>query len=150
VKKAKPAIILLVEDDRGSQELTRRALSEGKIRNELRIVEDGEEALAYLFRRGKYKDPATSPKPDLLLLDLNLPRVDGREVLEQIRADSKLRRMAVVVLTTSRREEDILRSYELGCNSFITKPMDINQFMQVIQALERYWFQIVVLPPKTE
>ena len=150
VKKAKPAIILLVEDDRGSQELTRRALDEGKIRNELRIVEDGEEALAYLFRRGKYKDPATSPRPDLLLLDLNLPRVDGREVLEQIRADSKLRRMAVVVLTTSRREEDILRSYELGCNSFITKPVDINQFMQVIQALERYWFQIVVLPPKTE
>jgi CheY-like chemotaxis protein len=150
VKEAKPAIILLVEDDLGSQELTRRALGEGKIRNELRIVEDGEEALAYLFRRGKYKDPATSPRPDLLLLDLNLPRVDGREVLEQIRADSKLRRMAVVVLTTSRQEEDILRSYELGCNSFITKPVDMNQFMQVIQALERYWFQIVVLPPKTE
>ena len=150
MKKAKPSIILLVEDDRGSQELTRRALGEGKICNELRIVEDGEEALAYLFRRGKYKDPATSPRPDLLLLDLNLPRVDGREVLEQIRADSKLRRMAVVVLTTSRQEEDILRSYELGCNSFITKPVDVNQFIQVIQALERYWFQIVVLPPKTE
>ena len=149
VEKAKPAMILLVEDDRGSQELTRRALGEGKFRNELRIVEDGEEALAYLFRRGKYKDPATSPRPDLLLLDLNLPRVDGREVLEQIWADSKLRRMAVVVLTTSRQEEDILRSYELGCNSFITKPVDITQFMQVIQALERYWLQIVVLPPKT-
>ena len=150
MNKAKSATILLVEDDRGDQELTRRALDEGKIRNDLRIVEDGEEALAYLFRRGKYKDPATSPRPDLLLLDLNLPRVDGREVLEQIRADSKLRRMAVVVLTTSRQEEDILRSYELGCNSFITKPVDINQFIQVIQALERYWFQIVVLPPKTE
>jgi CheY-like chemotaxis protein len=149
VNKAKSATILLVEDDRGDQELTRRALDEGKIRNDLRIVEDGEEALAYLFRRGKYKDPATSPRPDLLLLDLNLPRVDGREVLKQIRADSKLRRMAVVVLTTSRQEEDILRSYELGCNSFITKPVDINQFIQVIQALERYWFQIVVLPPKT-
>jgi CheY-like chemotaxis protein len=150
VNKAKLATILLVEDNRGDQELTRRALGEGKIRNELRIVEDGEEALAYLFRRGKYKDPTTSPRPDLLLLDLNLPRVDGREVLEQIRADSKLRRMAVVVLTTSRQEEDILRSYELGCNSFITKPVDLNQFMQVIQALEKYWFQIVVLPPKTE
>ena len=150
MEKAKPAMILLVEDDRGSQELTRRALGEGKFHNELRIIEDGEEALAYLFRRGKYKDPATSPRPDLLLLDLNLPRVDGREVLEQIRADSKLRRMAVVVLTTSRQEEDILRSYELGCNSFITKPVDMNQFIQVIQALERYWFQIVVLPPKTE
>jgi len=150
LNKAKSATILLVEDDRGDQELTRRALDEGKIRNDLRIVEDGEEALAYLFRRGKYKDPATSPRPDLLLLDLNLPRVDGREVLEQIRADSKLRRMAVVVLTTSRQEEDILRSYELGCNSFITKPVDINQFIRIIQALERYWFQIVVLPPKTE
>jgi CheY-like chemotaxis protein len=150
VKKAKPAIILLVEDNRGDQELTRRAMGEGKIRNELRIVEDGEEALAYLFRRGKYKDPTTSPRPDLLLLDLNLPRVDGREVLEQIRANSKLRRMAVVVLTTSQQEEDVLRSYELGCNSFITKPVDMNQFIQVIQALEKYWFQIVVLPPKTE
>jgi len=148
--KAKPAVILLAEDDRGGQELTRRALEAGKICNELRIVEDGEEALAYLFRRGKYKDPASSPRPDLLLLDLNLPRVDGREVLERVRADSKLRRMAVVVLTTSRQEEDILRSYELGCNSFITKPVAMDQFIQLIQALEEYWFQIVVLPPKTE
>jgi two-component system, chemotaxis family, response regulator Rcp1 len=148
--RGKPAIILLVEDDRGDQELTRRALGEGKIRNELRIVEDGEEALAYLFRHGKYKDPATSPRPDLLLLDLNLPRVDGREVLERVREDSKLRRMAVVVLTTSRQEEDILRSYEVGCNSFITKPVDMDQFIRVVQTLEEYWFQIVVLPPKTE
>jgi len=148
--KGKPAVILLVEDDRGDQELTRRALQEGKIRNELHIVEDGEEALAYLFRRGKYKDPATSPRPDLLLLDLNLPRVDGRQVLERVRADSTLRRMAVVVLTTSRQEEDILRSYEVGCNSFITKPVGMDQFIQVIQSLEEYWFQIVVLPPKTE
>jgi CheY-like chemotaxis protein len=148
--KGKPAVILLAEDDKGDQELTRRALEEGKIRNDLRIVEDGEEALAYLFRRGKYKDPATSPRPDLLLLDLNLPRVDGREVLERVRADSKLRRMAVVVLTTSRQEEDILRSYELGCNSFITKPVAMDQFIRVIQALEEYWFQIVVLPPKME
>jgi len=148
--EGKPAIILLVEDNRADQELTRRALEEGKIRNELRIVEDGEEALAYLFRTGKYKDPATSPKPDLLLLDLNLPRVDGREVLEQVRADAKLRRMAVVVLTTSRQEQDILRSYEVGCNSFITKPVDLDQFIRVVQTLEEYWFQIVVLPPKTE
>ena len=148
--RGKPAVILLAEDDRGHQELTRRALAEGKIHNDLRIVEDGEEALDYLFRRGKYKDPATSPRPDLLLLDLNMPRVDGREVLERLRADSKMRRMAVVVLTTSRQEEDILRSYELGCNSFITKPVDMDQFIRVIQALEEYWFQIVVLPPKTE
>jgi CheY-like chemotaxis protein len=148
--KAKPAVILLAEDDRGDQELTRRALEGGKIRNDLRIVENGEEALAYLFRRGKYKDPVSSPRPDLLLLDLNLPRVDGREVLERVRADGKLRRMAVVVLTTSRQEEDILRSYELGCNSFITKPVAMDQFIRFIQAVEEYWFQIVVLPPKTE
>jgi len=148
--KAKAAVILLAEDDRGDQELTRRALEQGKIRNELRVVEDGEEALAYLYRRGKYKDPATSPRPDLLLLDLNLPRVDGRQVLEKVRSDSRLRRMAVVVLTTSRQEEDVLRSYELGCNSFITKPVGMDQFIKVIQALEEYWFQIVVLPPKME
>jgi CheY-like chemotaxis protein len=140
----------MAEDDRGDQELTRRALEAGKIRNDLRIVENGEEALAYLFRRGKYKDPVSSPRPDLLLLDLNLPRVDGREVLERVRADGKLRRMAVVVLTTSRQEEDILRSYELGCNSFITKPVAMDQFIRFIQAVEEYWFQIVVLPPKTE
>jgi len=148
--KAKAAVILLAEDDRGDQELTRRALEGGKIRNDLRVVEDGEEALAYLYRRGKYKDPATSPRPDLLLLDLNLPRVDGRQVLKKVRSDSNLRPMAVVVLTTSRQEEDILRSYELGCNSFITKPVGMDQFIQVIQALEEYWFQIVVLPPKME
>jgi len=148
--KAKPAVILLAEDDRGDQELTRRALDAGEICNDLRIVEDGEEALAYLFRRGKYKDPASSPKPDLFLLDLNLPRVDGREVLERVRADSRLRRMAVVVLTTSRQEEDILRSYDLGCNSFVTKPGAMDQFIQLIQALEEYWFHTVILPPRTE
>ena len=148
--KAKAAVILLAEDDRGDQELTRRALEGGKIRNDLRVVEDGEEALAYLYRRGKYKDPATSPRPDLLLLDLNLPRVDGRQVLKKVRSDSNLRPMAVVVLTTSRQEEDILRSYELGCNSFITKPGTMEQFIQVIHALEEYWFRTVVLPPKME
>ncbi len=139
-----------MEDDPGSQELTRRGLGETKARYELRIVEDGEEALACLFRQGKYKDPATSPRPDLVLLDLNLPRVNGREVLEQIRADSKLHRTVVVVLTASRKEEDILRSYEMGCNSFIPKPVETDRFMEVIQAMEEYWLQIAVLPPKTE
>ncbi len=148
--QGKAAIILLVEDNRAEQELMRRVLAEGKIRNDLRMVEDGEEALAYLFRRGKYKDPATSPRPDLLLLDLNLPRVDGREVLKQVRADPNLRLMVVVVLTISQKEEDIFRSYDLGCNSFITKPVDMKQFTRVIQALEEYWFQVVILPPKME
>jgi CheY-like chemotaxis protein len=143
----RPAIILLAEDDPGDQELTRRALEEGAMRNELHIVTDGEAALDYLFRRGKYQNPATSPRPDLLLLDLNMPKVDGRQVLQHVRADTSLRRLAVVVLTTSQHEEDIIRTYELGANSYITKPLELRQFMQVIQALETYWFQIVVLPP---
>ena len=108
--KAKAAVILLAEDDRGDQELTRRALEQGKIRNELRVVEDGEEALAYLYRRGKYKDPATSPRPDLLLLDLNLPRVDGRQVLEKVRSDSRLRRMAVARQCRQDRRQDLVVS----------------------------------------
>jgi CheY-like chemotaxis protein len=143
----RPAIILLAEDDPGDQELTRRALEEGAMCNELHIVTDGEAALDYLFRRGKYQNPATSPRPDLLLLDLNMPKVDGRQVLKRVRADTDLRRLAVVVLTTSQHEEDIIRTYDLGANSYITKPLELRQFMQVIQALETYWFQIVVLPP---
>jgi len=144
---AKPAIILLVEDDLGDQELTLRAFEESKLKNELHIVDDGEEAINYLLRKGKYHDPATSPKPDLILLDLNLPKMDGRQVLERIRQEPELRRMAVVVLTTSRQEQDIIRSYDLGCNSFITKPVDMVQFVQVIESLEQYWFQVVLLPP---
>jgi two-component system response regulator len=143
----RPAIILLAEDDPGDQELTRRALEEGKIRNELHIVKDGEEALDYLFRRGQYTNPLTSPRPDLFLLDLNMPKIDGRQVLKRLRADERLRRLAVVILTTSRHEEDIVRTYDLGANSYITKPMELQRFMQVIQALEAYWLQIVALSP---
>jgi CheY-like chemotaxis protein len=144
------AVILLVEDNPADQELIRRAVEKVTIGKELRIVEDGEEALAYLFRRGKYQAPATSPTPDLLLLDLNLPRVNGLRVLKEIRADSKLRPMPVIVLTTSHQEKDIIRSYELGCNSFITKPGGLDQLTGLVQAIERYWFQTAVLPPKTE
>jgi CheY-like chemotaxis protein len=149
-KRRNPAVILLVEDSPADQELIRRALEKLTIRKELRIVEDGEEALAYLFRRGKYKAPASSPKPDLLLLDLNLPRVNGYQVLEEIRADSKLRPMPVLVLTTSHQEKDIIRSYELGCNSFFTKPAGLDQLTGLVQAIEKYWFETAVLPPKTE
>ena len=120
------------------------------VRKELRIVGDGEEALDYLFRRGKYQAPATSPRPDLLLLDLNLPRVNGYQVLEEIRADSELRPVPVLVLTTSRQEKDIIRSYELGCNSFITKPMSSDQLTGLVQAIEKYWFETAILPPGTE
>ena len=146
----RPAIILLAEDDLGDQELTKRALEEGKIENELYIVKDGEEALDYLFRRGRYTDPETSPRPDLFLLDLNMPKLDGRQVLEQIRSIHEFRNIRVVVLTTSRQEEDITRSYDLGVHSYITKPVDLDQFFNVIRTLEEYWFQIVVLPPKKD
>jgi len=146
----KTAIILLVEDDPGDQELTRRALEEGKVHNSLQIVSDGEQALDYLFRRGRYADPASSPRPDLILLDLNLPKLDGRQVLENIRVTPELRRIAVVVLTTSNQEEDIVRSYDLGANSFITKPVDLAQFLRVVQALQEYWFEIVILSPDGE
>ena len=146
----KLAVILLAEDDPGDQELTRRALEEGKIKNHLYIVEDGEEALEYLYRRGKYADPSTSPRPDLILLDLNMPKIDGRQVLERIKHDDDLRSIAVVVLTTSKQEEDIVRSYEMGVNSFITKPVEMDKFVKVIMTLEEYWFKIVRLPPIIE
>ena len=149
-KLKKPAIILLAEDDLGDQELTTRALEEGKVENELYIVKDGEEALDYLFRRGRYTDPKTSPRPDLFLLDLNMPKLDGRQVLEQICSIHELRNIRVVVLTTSSQEEDITRSYDLGVHSYITKPVNLDQFFNVIRALEEYWFQIVVLPPKDD
>jgi CheY-like chemotaxis protein len=146
----RPAIILLAEDDLGDQELTKRALKEGKIENELYIVKDGEEALDYLFRRGRYTDPKTSPRPDLFLLDLNMPKLDGRQVLEQICSIHELRNIRVVVLTTSHQEEDITRSYDLGVHSYITKPVDLDQFFNVIRTLEEYWLQIVVLPAKDD
>jgi CheY-like chemotaxis protein len=146
----RPAIILLAEDDLGDQELTTRALKEGKIENELYIVNDGEEALDYLFRRGRYTDPETSPRPDLFLLDLNMPKLDGRQVLEQICSIHELRNIRVVVLTTSHQEEDITRSYDLGVHSYITKPVDLDQFFNVIRTLEEYWLQIVVLPAKDD
>ena len=146
----KPAVILLAEDDPGDQELTRRALEQSRIRNDLHIVEDGEEALDYLLRRGKYEDPASSPKPDLMLLDLNMPKMDGKQLLQQMRADPGLRRIPVVALTTSKQESDIIRTYDLGANSYIVKPVDMDQFVNAIKVLKDYWFQIVVLPPRGE
>ena len=148
--RTRPAIILLAEDDPGDQELTRRAFEDGLIRNELYIVDNGEQALDYLFRRGDYADPASSPRPDLFLLDLNMPRVDGREVLEKIKASPDLAKITVIILTTSKHEEDILRSYDLGVSSFITKPIDFHEFFDTVQTLQKYWFQIVVLPPHKE
>lgn len=141
------AVILLAEDDPGDQELTRRALAEDVVRTDLRIVKDGQEALDYLLREGEYSDPATSPRPDLILLDLNMPRVDGKQVLKRLKAYPDLDHIPLVVMTTSTQEEDILRSYDLGCNSFVQKPVDINRFVNAVRELGHYWFELVTLPP---
>jgi CheY-like chemotaxis protein len=142
----RPAVILLVEDDPGDQELTRRTFANAKIRNQLYIVGDGEQALDYLFRRGKFRDPSTSPRPDLVLLDLNMPRVDGRQVLLEIGACPQLNSLPVVVMTTSSQETDIVKSYQLGANSYIVKPVGLQEFVEILAAIENYWFEIVVLP----
>lgn len=144
----RPAVILLAEDSPADQELTRRALKDGKVRNDLRIAHDGEEALDYLLHRAKYKDAKSFPRPDLILLDLNMPKLDGRQVLDEIKKNSELKTIPVVVLTTSKQEEDVIRSYNLGVNSYITKPVDMKQFQEVITSLSNYWFEIVVLPSK--
>jgi CheY-like chemotaxis protein len=141
----RPIEILLVEDNHVDVTLTQEALREGKIKNNLQVARDGEEALAYLYRQ----EPFTkATRPDLILLDLNLPRVDGREVLAKIKEDKDLRRIPVVILTTSRADEDILRSYDLHVNCYITKPVDMEQFVHVVRAIDHFWFSVVTLPNK--
>jgi CheY-like chemotaxis protein len=137
--------ILLVEDNPGDVRLTREALKEGKIRNNLNVVGDGVEALRYLRREGPY---AESTRPDLILLDLNLPRMDGREVLEAVKADPSLRLIPVVVLTSSAAEQDIVRAYDLHANCYVSKPVDLDQFIHVVKSIEDFWFSIVKLPPE--
>jgi two-component system response regulator len=139
----KPVEILLVEDNPGDAKLATVALHKAKVSNRITHVEDGVEAMDYLHQRGKY---AGAARPDLILLDLNLPRKDGREVLEEIKIDDVLKRIPVVVLTVSSAEEDILKSYNLHANCFITKPIDINRFMEVVQQIESFWLTIVSLP----
>lgn len=146
-KRTKPATVLLVEDDIADQELTRRALVEDIVRVDLHIVSSGREALDYLRHRGKHANPVDSPRPDMVLLDLNMPGMSGREVLEEIRADPELKQLVVVVLTTSSQAADVTRSYELACHSFITKPVQADRFMSIIRKLGRYWFELVTLPP---
>ena len=141
----RPAEILLVEDNPADVRLTREALLEGKVRNNLSVAADGVEALAFLRREGSY---AGAVVPDLILLDLNLPRKDGREVLEEIKADPSLRHIPVVVLTSSQAEQDILRAYDLHANCYVTKPVDLDQFIHVVQSIEDFWFTIVKLPPE--
>lgn len=139
-----PAIeILLVEDNPGDVRLTQEALKEGRITNRLHVVDDGEKALVFLRQEGEYAD---SPRPDIILLDLNLPKKDGRQVLAEIKSDPQLRRIPVVVLTTSKAEEDILRSYDLHANCYITKPVDLDQFLGVVRSIEDFWLTVVKLP----
>lgn len=139
----KPIEILLVEDNPGDVRLTQEAFKENKLLNHLSIVEDGEEAISFLRQEGKYADAI---RPDLILLDLNLPKKDGREVLAEIKTDEHLRRIPVVVLTTSGAEQDILKSYDLHANCYITKPVDLDQFIKVVKTIEDFWLTIVKLP----
>jgi CheY-like chemotaxis protein len=140
----RPAEILLVEDNAGDVELTREAFADARSGNRLHVASDGVEALAFLRREGKYRG---APRPDLILLDLNLPRKDGREVLAEIKADERLRLIPVVVLTTSQAEEDVLTSYQLNANSYVAKPAAFAALAQVVRSIECFWFSAVVLPP---
>jgi CheY-like chemotaxis protein len=135
--------VLLVEDSPGDVRLTREALKEGKVRNNLNVVSDGVEAMEYLLREGAY---ANATRPDIVLLDLNMPRKDGREVLAEMKADKNLRRIPVVILTTSEAEQDILRTYDLHANCYLTKPVDLDQFISIVKSVEDFWLTIVKLP----
>jgi CheY-like chemotaxis protein len=140
----RPIEILLVEDNPGDADLAREALEGSKFNNILNVVDDGEKAMAYLRRDGLYPEVS---RPDLILLDLNIPKKDGRQVLAEIKEDDNLKRIPVVILTTSRAEEDVIKSYNLHCNCYITKPIDLNQFLSVVRSIEDFWLSIVVLPP---
>lgn len=142
-----PIEILLVEDNEGDARLAIEALKDSKVRNNLYYVKDGVEAMAFLQRQGEH---AGMPPPDLILLDLNLPRKDGREVLAEIKEDPELRMIPVVVLTTSQAERDLAETYGLHANAFITKPLDLDRFVEVVQAIENFWFTIVKLPPRSD
>ena len=140
-----PIEILLVEDNPGDIRLTQEALNDSKVFNSLHVVRDGVEAMNFLFKQPPYED---APRPDIILLDLNLPRMDGRGVLEEIKKDEELRRIPVVILTTSEADEDIVRTYDLHANCYITKPVDLNRFVTIVKTIESFWFQIVKLPPQ--
>jgi CheY-like chemotaxis protein len=139
--------IVLADDDPDDRQLTEDAFSENRLANQLHCVEDGEELMDYLHRRGKFESLRSDPLPGLILLDLNMPRKDGREALKEIKADPSLRRIPIVVLTTSKAEEDIVRSYDLGVNSYVTKPVTFKSLVELIKVLGRYWFEVVELPP---
>jgi CheY-like chemotaxis protein len=145
----KPVTLLCAEDDADYRLLTRRALKASRLANDLRFVEDGEELMDYLCRRGKYAAPGSAPRPGLILLDLNLPKKDGREALEEIKKDADLRHIPVVILTTSNAEEDVVRTYSLGASSYIRKPVNMTSLVDIMSTIGHYWFEIVELAPDT-
>lgn len=145
-KYGKPITILMADDDADDRLMTQEAFEESRLANDLRFVEDGVELLDYLQRRGRYTDPASSPRPGLILLDLNMPRKDGREALREIKADPQLRSIRIVVLTTSKAEEDIYRTYDLSAASYITKPVTFTAMAEMVKTLGTYWLEIVELP----
>ena len=146
MKDDKTPIILIAEDDEDDRMFTKEAFDESFVNHEIRFVNDGVELLDYLKRRNKYTDPATSPRPSIILLDLNMPKMDGREALREIKSDPKLRTIPVIILTTSKAEQDIVKTYDLGVNCFITKPVSFTAFLEVTRTLGHYWFDIVKLP----
>ena len=146
MKHRRSITILIADDDPEDRMLAEDALKESRLVNDIRFVEDGEELLEYLQHRGKYTEPDSSPRPGMILLDLNMPRMDGREALKIIKTDPELRRIPVVVLTTSQAEQDIYRSYDLGVNSFIIKPVTFESLVNIMRVLEAYWFEIVEIP----
>ena len=145
-KHARPITILMADDDPDDRLMTREAFEESRLANDLRFVEDGEELMDYLKRRGKYADPAASPRPGLILLDLNMPRKDGREALRELKADPELKRIRVIIMTTSKAEEDIIRTYDLSAASYIAKPVTFDALVEVVRTLGKYWLEIVELP----
>lgn len=145
-RERKPVTILMADDDPDDRFMTKEAWQESRFAGDLRFVEDGEELMDYLYRRAKYCEPTDAPQPGLILLDLNMPKKDGREAIREIKADPGLRHIPVVVLTTSHAQEDICRSYDLGVNSYITKPVTFEAMVELVKELGRYWFDLVELP----
>jgi CheY-like chemotaxis protein len=141
-----PIVILMADDDADDRLLTRRAMDESRVLNDLYFVEDGEQLLDFLRQQGEFSDPDKAPRPGLILLDLNMPRKDGREALAEIKADPSLRRIPIVVMTTSQAEEDVFRSYDLGASSFITKPVTFDRLVELMRTMRQYWIEFVELP----
>lgn len=142
------AVVLLVEDNPADQKLTVRAFNRGRVKTNLQIVNDGQEAIDYLQNKGAFFDKGKSPRPDLILLDINMPKIDGKQVLKAIREDQSIKTIPVIMLTTSDQEKDVIESYQLGVNAYINKPVGITDFVNIIEQLEEFWLKLTILPPR--